>query len=313
MKLAIVIPAYKGRFLRETLESLARQSRKDFVLYVGDDASPDDIKAVTDEFRDRIDLAYRRFDSNLGGRDLVAHWSRCLDMVGDEDFVCIFSDDDILSDDAVASFCDTVEKYPDYDVYHWNLSITDASGKVVRTPPPYPDVLSAREFYRRLYGSQSIDARMPDFIFRTSALKKSGFVSFDLAFRTDNATVMALAKEKGIRAVSSAGSCVLWRDSGINVSSSPNHESQYRRALASITFFNWAGTFFGKAGVPLSRRKQMRIHTNELYPLYPSYPAEEIRRMFMQCDLFRNDPLARLSGLIRLNRKIRQKRVLMTL
>lgn len=40
-KLAIVIPAYKGRFLKETLDSIAVQAHKDeFVLYIGDDASP---------------------------------------------------------------------------------------------------------------------------------------------------------------------------------------------------------------------------------------------------------------------------------
>ena len=41
-KLAIVIPAYKGRFLKETLDSIAVQAHKDeFVLYIGDDASPE--------------------------------------------------------------------------------------------------------------------------------------------------------------------------------------------------------------------------------------------------------------------------------
>lgn len=34
-KLAIVIPAYKGRFLKETLDSIAVQAHKDeFVLYI---------------------------------------------------------------------------------------------------------------------------------------------------------------------------------------------------------------------------------------------------------------------------------------
>ena len=37
--LAIIIPAYKGRFLGEALESLARQSCMDFTVYVGDDCS----------------------------------------------------------------------------------------------------------------------------------------------------------------------------------------------------------------------------------------------------------------------------------
>lgn len=39
-KLAIIIPAYKPRFLRETLDSIAKQNNHDFTVYIGDDASP---------------------------------------------------------------------------------------------------------------------------------------------------------------------------------------------------------------------------------------------------------------------------------
>ena len=39
-KLAIIIPAYKQRFLRETLDSIAKQNNHDFTVYIGDDASP---------------------------------------------------------------------------------------------------------------------------------------------------------------------------------------------------------------------------------------------------------------------------------
>ena len=35
--LAIILPAYKGRFLSETLDSVAAQTCRDFVLYIGDD------------------------------------------------------------------------------------------------------------------------------------------------------------------------------------------------------------------------------------------------------------------------------------
>lgn len=45
--MAIVIPAYKGRFLKETLDSIAVQAHKDeFVLYIGDDASPERLDKI---------------------------------------------------------------------------------------------------------------------------------------------------------------------------------------------------------------------------------------------------------------------------
>ena len=40
--LAIVIPYYKIAFFEETLKSLANQTNKQFIVYIGDDASKDD-------------------------------------------------------------------------------------------------------------------------------------------------------------------------------------------------------------------------------------------------------------------------------
>ena len=39
-KIAIVIPAYKCRFLRQTLDSIVVQTCRSFTVYIGDDASP---------------------------------------------------------------------------------------------------------------------------------------------------------------------------------------------------------------------------------------------------------------------------------
>ena len=47
LKLEVYIPAYKGRFLKETLDSIAVQAHKDeFVLYIGDDASPERLDKI---------------------------------------------------------------------------------------------------------------------------------------------------------------------------------------------------------------------------------------------------------------------------
>jgi glycosyltransferase involved in cell wall biosynthesis len=80
-ELAIVIPAYKSLYFRETLRSISIQDQKDFTLYIGDDASPDDLLSIVNEFQSCIPIIYKRFESNLGGTDLVGHWERCIDMV----------------------------------------------------------------------------------------------------------------------------------------------------------------------------------------------------------------------------------------
>lgn len=61
-KLAIVIPAYKGRFLKETLDSIAVQAHKDeFVLYIGDDASPERLDKIVESYQNKVNLVYHRF------------------------------------------------------------------------------------------------------------------------------------------------------------------------------------------------------------------------------------------------------------
>ena len=75
-RLAIVIPAYKATFLPAALDSIAMQACKDFTLYVGDDCSPEPIGNIVEQYRDKIDLVYQRFETNLGGKDDL-HVEKC--------------------------------------------------------------------------------------------------------------------------------------------------------------------------------------------------------------------------------------------
>ena len=63
--LAIVIPAYKVDFLEATLESIANQSRKEFVLYVGDDCSPYDVSSLVDKYSHKFNVVYHRFEDTV--------------------------------------------------------------------------------------------------------------------------------------------------------------------------------------------------------------------------------------------------------
>ena len=75
-QLAIIIPAYKATFLTAALDSIAAQTCKDFTLYVGDDCSPEPIGNIVEQYRDKIDLVYQRFETNLGGKDDL-HVEKC--------------------------------------------------------------------------------------------------------------------------------------------------------------------------------------------------------------------------------------------
>lgn len=301
--LAVVIPAYKSRYFSQTLESLASQTDSRFNVYVGDDCSPEDLESIVGEYRNRLNLVYRRFPENLGSSDLVSHWNRCLDMVQDEEYVCMFSDDDIMEQDCVSSFYSCIEDDTRYDVYHFDLTVIGPDGNIISTPASYPDVISSEEFFRQLY-TYRIDARMPEFVFRTSALRSSGFVNFDLAFRSDNATVMSVGRPRGIRTVRGDRAHVLWRNSGINVSASSDIVKIRRMVDASICFYNWVEKFCST--FPLTFRDRIKLYVCELMRLYPAYTYSRLVSMAQDIGLISRSSFASVFFRLYLRKKIRR-------
>lgn len=65
MKFSITIPAYKQKYLYEAIESCLAQTYEDFELIIVDDASPEDLKSVVDQFDDKRIRFYRN-EKNCG-------------------------------------------------------------------------------------------------------------------------------------------------------------------------------------------------------------------------------------------------------
>ena len=137
-KLAIVIPAYKGRFLKETLDSIAVQAHKDeFVLYIGDDASPERLDKIVESYQNKVNLVYHRFSENMGGKDLVAHWERCIQLSA-EPFIWLFSDDDLMPADGVERVMEALSR-PHHQrgyFFRFPLAVIDGENKRIRANRP---------------------------------------------------------------------------------------------------------------------------------------------------------------------------------
>lgn len=254
VELAIVIPAYKATFFRETLTSIANQTCKKFRVYVGDDGSPEDLHSLITDFEGQISVTYRRFDQNLGREDLVAHWERCIDMVENEEWIWFFSDDDLMDPTCVEKFYENFERLLKNDIAHFNVKKINAVGAIIEEGrfPNFPPLYSAQNFCRDrlVYKQQSY---FVEYIFRKSTFMEVGrFQRFDLAWGTDVATCIKLARSNGI--VTLDGSYVYWRKSNQNISPDHSPAMVHRKMSAIVDFFEWLVVFAQQQGfkVPVS-------------------------------------------------------------
>ena len=242
-QLAIIIPAYKATFLPAALDSIAAQTCKDFTLYVGDDCSPEPIGDIVEQYKDKINLVCQRFDSNLGGKDLVAQWERCIAMSQEEPYIWLFSDDDVMEPNCVELLLQQIENTKGaYDLYHFDSYRIDGNGKFELLRKPYPSVLSSYDFYKgKMLGKY--DSYVVENVFSRSIYKQSGgFKNFDLAWGSDVAPWCIFSNDKGMCSV--PGALLGWRRSSQNITPRKTRETVERKLMADCAFLCWAYRFF---------------------------------------------------------------------
>lgn len=243
--MAIVIPAYKGRFLKETLDSIAVQAHKDeFVLYIGDDASPERLDKIVESYQNKVNLVYHRFSENMGGKDLVAHWERCIQLSA-EPFIWLFSDDDLMPADGVERFMEALSR-PHHQrgyFFRFPLAVIDGENKRIRANRPLEEgsVSCYRLLLDKLQGK--IDSAAVEYVFSREIWQSAGgFVHFPMAWCSDDATWAAFARHAG-GVISLPGQPVCWRNvEGANISNSAGHDKD--KLHATILFLRWMRNMF---------------------------------------------------------------------
>ena len=230
--LAIVIPAWRPQFFRLALNSIATQTNKNFQCYIFDDAAPEEIKSISNDF---LDFHYTRFSENMGGHDLVGHWHRCLESVKEE-WVCLFSDDDVMESNCVEEFYKTLDLYPNAALFRFARSIIDASGQIISTARPIKNQTGLEFLKSHLRGASSC---LQDHIFNRKKLETNGgFVNFPLAWSSDAATFCLLGREHEIVAIPSA--IVQIRMSGANISTINTLDFLKKKIYAQKLFYLWS-------------------------------------------------------------------------
>jgi len=242
MTFSFVLPAYKGRYLSESIDSILAQDYKDFELIVVDDCSPDSIREIVDSYDDKR-VSYYRNEQNIGGRDLVAQWNHCL-KYAKGDYVILATDDDLYEPNFLSTFVPLIEQYPDVNLFRARILQVDSRNEIKYIDSCYKEYLSPVEFrYHLMHGMKG---GIPQYIFKRSALvEKGGFVNFPKAWASDDATALMMS-DWGV--VNSREHLVRFRWSDINISGDRKYGLE--KFKARLQFSTWL--------------QQQRVETNDM-------------------------------------------------
>jgi hypothetical protein len=237
--LAIIVPAYKPRYLVRALESLTRQTMPRARLYVFDDASPHVIAPLVEATLAHVPArwTYHRFSENLGRQAPIAHFTRCIEATS-EPWIWLFSDDDIAESTCLEAFaCTLEESEAGHDVYCFDSLAIDGNDDVTGLHPSLPERESWKQFAYHFFAGHRTVPQQAMIFSRAAYQRIGGLVDFPLGWAADQATLMALAGANGIRRV--AGARVHFRYSGDNLSSTNDRRIGGQKLQAAMRFIEW--------------------------------------------------------------------------
>ena len=193
---SIIIPAYKGRFLQETIESCLALSYTNFEIVVVDDASPENLHAIVNRFHDQR-IRYYRNTENCGAINVVDNWNKCLEYAHGDYVICM-GDDDRLKPCCLEEYAKLIAKHPHVDVLHAWTEIIDEHSDIQDVTDARPEIESA---FALLYHRWNGRTRqfIGDFCFKTEPLKKEGgFYKLPMAWGSDDISAFRAALSGGI-------------------------------------------------------------------------------------------------------------------
>jgi hypothetical protein len=188
--LSIVIPYYKITFFEATLQSLANQTNKNFKVYIGNDASPENPDGLINKFEGKFGFIYRLFDNNLGKTSLVSHWNRCLALTDKEDWTMILGDDDVLSDNFVAQFYKNSKLISDenINVVRFSTYLINEKNQSISDLYLHPILEKSTDFYFRNSRSS-----LSEYVFKINKINLIKFKDFPLAWHSDILAVLEIS------------------------------------------------------------------------------------------------------------------------
>ena len=194
-KVSTITPCYNmGRYIKGFLENVSTQTHKDLEIVLDhNDPSSAEVKLV-EEHNDKYDNI---FHIQVEGVDPIGiSMNRCIENATG-DYLCIWNVDDLRTPDSIEVMAKTLDDNPDVNFVYGNYHIVPTFGS---TNGQYVDETGKEEYLKvgMILG--------PFFMFRKSALKKSGVFDEQLMSGADYDLALRLAfNGKGLHIQSNLG------------------------------------------------------------------------------------------------------------
>jgi glycosyltransferase involved in cell wall biosynthesis len=233
-ELAIVIPFFKIKFFREALDSILAQSVSDFHIYIGDDASPDTDDGLLSYLGTIPNLTYHRFNENLGATSLTSHWNRCIDLVRNEQWIWLFSDDDVMSPNCVREFKNFKAANAGIQIFkHDSAKFIDIQNILRRnTFPPSMNSLDFLKYkFNYIYESYAIEYIVHKSLYEAVG----GYTDFPLGWCSDDLFWIQASAISPILTI--PYTTVYWRFSDENISGRRNTQESSKKKMEACYLF----------------------------------------------------------------------------
>ena len=263
MRFSFVLPAYKSEYLQVAIDSILQQTYIDFELIIVDDASPYHLESIVNQYNDNR-IVFHRNENNIGGKNLVSNWNKCIKYAKGE-YVILASDDDIYSPFFLQQVDERIKDYPDVDIIRSRVNRIDSDGIITDIEQIYKPFMPFSEFV--FYWSKGIINCIANYAFkRTVLLDAGGFVDMPCAWYSDDITIVNMSVN-GIATTDDA--LFYFRTSDKSISWTFNKETIRKKWKANGMFYQW----FNDTIIPLMRT----LPQNDIEILYQKNAIFNVR------------------------------------
>lgn len=242
MKYSFVLPAYKARFLKQSIDSILGQTYSDFELIIVNDASPEDLDSIVGQYSDSR-IKYYKNQVNIGRTGLVKQWNYSISLT-QSDYIILASDDDIYDLEYLSKMNDLVDKYPSVDVFRPRVKYIDSNGDTTDIGGYLKEYCTGIEVLDA-WVKGWIGSGIPYYLFKREALMSiGGFADYPLGWFADDATILRLAAN-GV--VSTTDILFSFRVSDISITGRKNSAASLSdKILATKMFYEEVQDFLGR-------------------------------------------------------------------